>query len=112
MELPPGLKYWLQADAPLELFIWYHPEGTVARFCLLALGIFVEYVDGKGLSSGIITDRCTRQTPLTEENECLLLSDEKLDAEKLNLAQAIVAELGPKHLPEEALLFLRPKLGR
>ncbi len=110
VELPSGLKYWLQADAPLELFIWYHSGGSIARFYLLALNTFVEYVNGKGLATGIVAERHEHQTPLSEENECLLESDEKLDAEKLNLARNIVAELGPTHLPEDVLHFLGLKL--
>ncbi len=111
LELPPGLKYWLQSDAPVELFVWHHLGGQIARFHLIAFGHFIEYIDGQGLSTGQIVERRDRQTPLSEESECLVLPDAQIDADALRLAGQIAGELNSDHLPLEALQFLRLKLA-
>ncbi len=111
LEFPSNLKYWLQADGPVEIFIWRHNDGEISRFQILMLGTFIEYEDGKGLKSGQVVNRKNLDTPLVQEDEFLLQMDEVVDKAILSFAQDIVAKLPGEHLPVEARDFLRVKLG-
>jgi hypothetical protein len=58
LEMPGDLKFWLQADGPVEIFVWQHSGGNIAKFQMIMMDSFVEYQDGKGLRSGrILTKR-------------------------------------------------------
>ena len=37
MDLPAHLKYWLQADGPIEIFVWRHQDGETSRFQMILL---------------------------------------------------------------------------
>ena len=111
LELPSNLKYWLQADGPVEVFVWRHNDGEVARFQVIMLDNFIEYEDGKGLKSGQVLTKRDLDTPLVKEDEFLFQIDQVLDEDKLSFAQQIVSKLPEGFLPEEAKEFLQVKLG-
>lgn len=111
LELPNSLRYWLQADAPVEMFVWSHGDGEIAGFHILMLGQFIEYKDGKGLRSGVILERGDHDTPLVPEDEFIFQMDSDIDDFKLARARDIVAGLRSEHLPSEAKDFLKIKLG-
>lgn len=111
MELPSNLKYWLQADGPVEIFIWRHQDGETSRIHLILLDQFVEWEDGHGLKTGRIITKRDMDTPLFNEDEFIFSLDEQVDAEKLAFAKDLVGHLNGRHLPPEALEFLKLKLG-
>lgn len=111
LDLPSNLKYWLQADGPVEIFVWRHNDGEVARFQIIMLDSFVEYQDGRGLKSGQVLTKRDLETPLVQEDEFLFQVDHALDESKLDFAQKIVHKLPECYLPSEAKQFLEVKLG-
>lgn len=111
LELPSNLKYWLQADGPVEVFIWRHQDGEASRIHLILLDQFVEWEDGHGLKTGRIITKRDMDTPLFNEDEFIFSLDEHVDPEKLAFAKDLVAHLNERHLPVEALDFLKLKLG-
>ncbi len=110
LDLPSDLQYWLQADGPVEVFIWTHSDGEIARFQLVLMDSFVEYQDGKGLKSGRVLTKRDLDTPLVQEDEFVFEMDETLDDERLNFAQQVVLKIPSTFLPEHVFDFLRLKL--
>ncbi len=111
LEIPSNLKYWLQADGPVEIFVWRHNDGEISRFHLILFDRFVEWEDGQGLKSGTVVNKRDMDTPLVSEDEFLFSIDHALDNEKLEFAHSVIAALTTNHLPAEALDFLKLKLG-
>jgi hypothetical protein len=111
LELPPNLKCWLQADGPVEVFVWAHNGGEISRFQVITLDSFIEYQDGKGLESGRVLTKRNLDTPLVSEDEFLFEFDDILDEEKLKFAQAIIENTPKEYLPPVCSDFLKLKLG-
>lgn len=109
LDLPANLKYWLQADGPVEVFIWYG-HSDISRFQLIMMDSFVEYQDGKGLKSGKVVTKRDLDTPLVKEDEFVFEMDERLNDDRLDFAKNIVAHIPEEFLPEDVLDFLRLKL--
>lgn len=111
LELPSDLKYWLQADGPVEVFVWRHNDGEVSRFQIIMMDSFVEYQDGKGLKSGRVLTKRDLDTPLVQEDEFVFEMDETIEMDRLDFAKKIVDKIPSEFLPENAFDFLRLKLG-
>jgi len=111
LDLPMGLRYWLQADGPVEIFIWCRGHSDISRFQLIMMDSFVEYQDGKGLKSGHLVTTRDLDTPLVTEDEFVFEMDEILSDERLKFAREIVTHLPKEFLPELTLSFLKLKLG-
>lgn len=111
LDLPSHLKYWLQADGPVEIFVWRHQGGEASKIHLILLDQFVEWEDGYGLKTGRIITKRDMNTPLFNEDEFIFSLDEQVDPEKLDFAKDLVEHLNERHLPSEALHFLKLKLG-
>ncbi len=110
VELPQNLDAWLQADGPVEVFIWNHSDSEVAQFQIIMLDSFVEYEDGKGLRSGSVMTKRDLDTPLVKEDEFVFQIDDSLDNEKLNFAQEIINAVPEHFLTDAARTFLKMKL--
>lgn len=110
LELPQNLDAWLQADGPVEIFIWNHADNEVAQFQIIMLDSFIEYEDGKGLRSGKVMTKRDLDTPLVKEDEFVFQIDDSLDNEKLKFAQDILAEVPENFLSDAARTFLKLKL--
>ena len=111
LEMPTGLRYWLQADGPVEIFVWCHAHSDISRFQLIMMDSFVEYQDGKGLKSGRVVTKRDLDTPLVKEDEFVFEMDERLDDNRLGFARDIVTHLPSEFLPDNVLDFLKLKLG-
>jgi hypothetical protein len=111
LELPGDLHYWLQADGPVEVFVWCHKDGEISRFQLIMMESFVEYQDGKGLKSGRVLTKRDLDTPLVTEDEFIFEMDERLDDERLDFAREIVSHIPSNFLPQSVFDFLRLKLS-
>ncbi|GAB4015362.1 MAG: hypothetical protein Fur0010_14320 [Bdellovibrio sp.] len=111
LELPAQLKYWLQADGPVEVFVWRHNDGEISRFQILLLQSFVEWEDGKGVRSGKILTKRNLETPLFSEDEFMFQIDEGLDEQKVLMARHLVESMSDELLPAEALQFVHRKLS-
>src|SRR5690606_25774122 len=89
IELPARLKFWLRADGPVELFVWQHPDGELAKFQTLIMENFVEWEDGVGLKSGRVMSKRNIDTPLITEDEFVFQMDEALDQDKIDRSMAL-----------------------
>lgn len=111
IDLPSNLMCWLQADDPMEIFVWRHTDGEISGFHIILMDTFIEYVDGKGLRSGVIPASRDVETPLSSEEEFEFLIDEKLDQEKLNFAKEIIKRIPEDFCTDKTKEFLALKVG-
>jgi hypothetical protein len=111
IELPSNLMCWLQADGPMEIFVWRHTDGEISGFHIILMDTFIEYVDGKGLRSGVIPASRDVETPLNSEEEFEFLVDEKLDQDKLNFAREIIKNIPENFCSDKTRDFLSLKVG-
>jgi hypothetical protein len=111
LEIPSNLKYWLQADGPVELFVWRHSDGEISRFHLILFDQFIEWEDGQGLRSGRVIQKRNMETPLISEDEFLFEMDQHVDLKKLQFGQSVFKGIGPELLPAEVVDFLLLKLS-
>lgn len=111
LEVPGDLKVWLQADGPVEFFVWQHSGGDIAKFQIIMMDSFIEYQDGKGLRSGRVLTKRDLETPLVHEDEFVFEIDDQLSEARLDFAQELTAGLPTSYLPASVLDFLKLKLG-
>lgn len=110
-ELPAKLKYWLRSDGPVEVFVWQHLDGELAKFQVLIMENFIEWADGEGLKTGRIISKRDIDTPLISEDEFVFKIDSVIDDEKIDLAQKLTSNVNSEHIPSGTLDFIRMKLG-
>lgn len=107
LEIPPRLKYWLRADGPVELFVWIHGNGEMAKFQILFLDTFSEWEDGRaGIKTGRILSKRNVDSPLVTEDEWVFHIDDYVDEEKLDRVKNLVTHITEDLLPAEVQTFL------
>jgi hypothetical protein len=111
LEIPPRLKYWLRADGPVELFIWQHGDGEIAKVQALFLEVFVEWEDGVGIKTGRILSKRNVDSPLLTEDEWVFKIDADMDGEKLKRVKELVNLIPQDQLPSEVRTFLVRQLS-
>lgn len=110
LELPVGLKYWLCADGPVEIFIWQHNDGELARFQMILMERLVEWEDGHGVRTGRVLSKRDVDTPLLNEDEFMFQIDEDVDQSDIEFAGRIISKIPKNFLPIQAIEFLKLKL--
>jgi len=111
LEIPPKLKYWLRSDGPVEIFVWQHGDGEIAKIQVLFLEVFVEWEDGLGLKTGRILSKRNVDSPLLNEDEWVFKMDPDADGEKLDKAKALIRIVPSEFLPTEVQTFLVRQLS-
>jgi hypothetical protein len=111
LEIPPRLKYWLRSDGPVELFVWQHGDGEIAKVQVLFLEIFVEWEDGAGLKTGRILSKRNVDSPLLTEDEWVFQMDQDADIEKLAKVKELIALIPQDQLPAEVQTFMVRQLS-
>lgn len=110
IETPSNLRVWLRADGPVEIFIWQHNHGDLARIQILMMENFIEWEDGKGLQSARVISKRDIDTPLISEDEYVFKIDDSLDPHKLSLAQTLVNNIDESYLDQSVMDFMQRKL--
>jgi len=108
--LPANLKYWLKSDGPVELFVWQHSDGELAKFQMIYLDQFVEWEDGRGVKTGTMVQHKDHETPLSFEDEFTIEIDPSVDMAKLRIAGQVISKIPDAHLPSGTSDFLLLKL--
>lgn len=111
IDMPSNLSHWLRTDGPFEVFVWKHVDNEISKIQIIMMNNFIEWNDGKGLSSGKIISIKNTDTPLMNEEEFEFLIDEKLDEDKLEFSKEIVREINSELLSSHAFEFLCRKLS-
>jgi len=111
LEIPPRLKYWLRSDGPVEIFVWQHGDGEIAKVQVLFLEVFVEWEDGVGLKTGRILSKRNVDSPLLTEDEWVFKMDPDADIEKLNRVKELIALIPQDQLPSEVQTFMVRQLS-
>jgi hypothetical protein len=111
LEIPPRLKYWLRSDGPVELFVWQHGDGEIAKVQVLFLDVFVEWEDGLGLKTGRILSKRNVDSPLLTEDEWVFKIDLDVDGEKLNRVKELIGLIPLDQLPFEVKTFMVRQLS-
>lgn len=111
LEIPPRLKYWLRSDGPVEIFVWQHGDGEIAKAQILFLETFVEWEDGAGLKTGRILSKRNVDSPLLNEDEWVFQIDANSDVEKLARVKELINLVPSLLLPSEAKIFLARQLS-
>lgn len=111
LEIPPRLKYWLRSDGPVELFIWQHGDGEIAKGQVLFLDTFVEWEDGSPLKTGRVLSKRNVDSPLLTEDEWVFNIDPYTDGEKLARVKELINLISADLLPSELRTFLVRQLS-
>lgn len=111
LEIPARLKYWLRSDGPVELFVWQHADGEIAKVQILFFEVFVEWEDGVGLKTGRILSKRNVDSPLITEDEWVFQIDQNIDVEKLDRVKELTTHLSDTHLPSEVRTFIARQLS-
>ncbi len=111
VEFPAKLKYWLRADGPVEVFVWQHNDGELARFQILMMEIFVEWEDGRGLKTARVISKRNVDTPLITEDEFVFKLDEVIDDSKIERAIHLINHLDVDLMTTDVINFIKLKLG-
>jgi len=111
LEIPPRLKYWLRSDGPVEVFVWQHSDGEIAKLQVLFLEVFVEWEDGAGLKTGRILSKRNVDSPLLTEDEWVFKIDADQDADKLARVRELLGLITKDQLPYEVQTFLVRQLS-
>jgi hypothetical protein len=110
LDIPTNLKFWLRADGPLELFIWQHSDGELAKVQFVLMENFVEWEDGQGLKTGKVKSKRSIETPLLNEDEFIFELDLGVNEDKLRFARSIVDHIDEMLLSTEVKNFILRKL--
>jgi len=110
VDMPGGLKYWLRSDGPVEIFVWNHSDGEMAKFQILMMEQFVEWEDIKGLKTARVMSKRDIETPLITEDEYVFKIDENLDDEKVERAFSLAKFVDSELMTDDAMDFIRLKL--
>jgi hypothetical protein len=111
LDIPARLKYWLRSDGPVEVFIWQHGNGEIAKSQILFLDTFLEWVDGEGMKTGRILSKRNVDSPLLSEDEWIFQIDSGVDPDKLGRVKQLIQHLSEEFIPEEVQTFLLRQLS-
>jgi hypothetical protein len=111
LEIPARLKYWLRADGPVEIFVWQHGDGELAKFQVLFLEVFVEWEDGSRPRTGRILTKRNVDSPLVTEDEWVFQMDPGVEPQKLERVQELLRLVPEELLPAEVTEFLLRQLS-
>lgn len=110
LDKPSLLKFWLRADGPLEIFVWQHNDGELAKVQFVLMENFVEWEDGQGVKTGVVMDKKSLDTPLVSEDEFTFNLDAEVDANKINFARDLIENVDDSMITQEAKSFILRKL--
>lgn len=111
LEIPARLKFWLRCDGPVEVFVWQHGDGEMAKAQILFMETFVEWEDGMGLKSGRILSKRNVDSPLLTEDEWVFQMDQDVDVKKLERVKQLISHITDDLLPSEVKTFLARQLS-
>ncbi len=111
LEIPNRLKYWLRSDGPVEVFVWQHGDGEIAKAQFLFMETFVEWEDNVGLKTGRILSKRNVDSPLLTEDEWVFQIDQDADIAKLERVKILVNHITDDLLPSEVRKFLVRQIG-
>ena len=111
LEIPARVKYWLRSDGPVEIFVWQHGDGEIAKAQFLYMEAFVEWEDNIGLKTGRILSKRNVDSPLLTEDEWVFQIDQNLDIEKLDRIKSLVDHITDDLLPGDVRKFLTRQLS-
>jgi hypothetical protein len=111
LEIPAKLKYWLCSDGPLEVFVWQHGDGEMAKFQILFMETFVEWEDNVGLKTGRILSKRNVDSPLLTEDEWVFQIDPDLDPKKLDRVKDLIQHISDELIPSESRIFILRQLS-
>jgi hypothetical protein len=111
LEIPAKLKYWLRSDGPVEIFVWQHGDGEIAKCQALFLEAFVEWEDGVGLKTGRVLSKRNVDSPLLTEDEWVFKIDQNVDLEKLERVKDLIGLIGDELMPSEVRSFIARQLS-
>lgn len=111
LEIPARLKYWLRSDGPVEIFVWQHGDGEIAKVQALFMETFVEWEDGQGIKTGRILSKRNVDSPLLTEDEWVFQIDPDADLAKLQKVKNFIGHITDDLLPNEVRTFLVRQLS-
>jgi hypothetical protein len=111
LEIPARLKYWLRSDGPVEVFVWQHGDGEMAKAQVLFMETFVEWEDGVGVKTGRILSKRNVDSPLLTEDEWVFQIDQNIDGDKLTRIKDLISHITDDLLPVEVRTFLARQLS-
>lgn len=111
IEYPSNLKFWLHSDGPVEILVWGHPDGEWSEFQIIYFKNFLEWIDGKGVKTGVVLTRRNSETSVFQEEEFLFQIDQSLDNLKIKEIFSLLDKIPNDFLPSNVINFLKLKLS-
>lgn len=110
VEIPAKLKYWLRSDGPVEVFVWQHSDGEIAKVEIIMMENFVEWEDTKGLKTARVISKRDIDTPLLTEDEFVFQIDSNIDDVKVSKAARLMNNISPELMDSSVVSFITMKL--
>lgn len=110
VDIPARLKFWLRADGPVEVFVWQHGDGEIAKFEMILMENFVEWEDTRGLKTGRVISKRDIDTPLLTEDEFVFQMDPSADTDKITRASRLISYISEKLMDPNVVQFITLKL--
>lgn len=111
IEYPSNLKFWLHSDGPVEILIWGHPDGEWSEFQIIYFKNFIEWMDGKGVKTGVVLTRRNLETSIFDQEEFLFQIDQHLEPSKIKEIFTLLDKIPNDFLPSNVIDFLKLKLS-
>lgn len=111
LDLPPRLKYWARADGPVEIFVWQHGDGDIAKLQVLLFETFVEWESGQSIKTGRILSKRNVDSPLLTEDEWAFHIDLDCDWDKVQKVKELIQLVPEDVLGIEVRTFLMRQLS-
>ncbi|MCB9091572.1 MAG: PilZ domain-containing protein [Halobacteriovoraceae bacterium] len=103
---PNGLRYWLKADGAAEIFVWSSDNSEVAKFQIIVLGSFVEWIQGEGMRTGEVVSRRDTDIPLISEDEFAFHLDNEVSMRKIYEAHRLMENIPEQYMDNEISEFI------
>ena len=94
----------------MEVFVWQHGDGEIAKFEMILMENFVEWEDTKGLKTGRVISKRDIDTPLLSEDEFVFQMDASADAEKVSRAARLTNHMTEDLMDANVVRFINLKL--
>jgi len=110
LNTPKGLKYWFQADGPVEFFLWTFPSGEISKFELIMHKKLFEWDFYKGPRTGEIISMRGKETPLSSEDEFQFHFHERNDEIFMQRCHRFISSLKSNEIAAEDHEFVLNKI--
>ncbi len=109
IKTPVGLKYWLQAEGPVEVFVWTDQSDAMTKFQIVLFKNVIEWTE-KQVRSGEVISKRNVESPLFDNEEIAFRFDNDLNDIQLQKARNFLDKLNNQLIDSEFLDLMKRSL--